>query len=292
MNVLILGSGYIGNHLFNFLKGKCNVEQVNQRRVDYTFTNKYPGSKDFKNYLHDKRFDIAVNCSGYTGKPNVDACESDKDTCWEYNVLAPVRTTEVLNLFNIPVIHVSSGCIYQGLGRFTEEDVPNFGLYDDESSFYSKSKHAGELALKGMNGYIFRIRMPFCSTTASKNILVKYLKYDNIVSYHNSLTCIYDLCGAIEEFCARRCNIPMGTYNIVNKGVCNAVTIMSAMRRYGLQNSKWEVVPIEQLDITAGRSNCTLAGEKLQKYYNMPYLSDSLDRCIKGLVEKWEREKV
>jgi hypothetical protein len=67
---------------------------------------------------------------------------------------------------------------------------------------------------------------------------------------------------------------------------------MSTLRRYGLQNKKWEVVPIEQLDIKAGRSNCTLAGEKLWQYYDMPALSDSLDRCVRGLAEKWECEKV
>ena len=173
MNVLILGSGYIGNHLFNHLKARCNVEQISQSIVDYTFTKRFTTSTDFKSYLHDKRFDIAVNCSGYTGKPNVDACEDDKANCWEYNVLAPVRTNETLNLFRIPVIHVSSGCIYQGSNKWTEKDEPNFGVYDDNSSFYSKSKHAGELALRGMNGYIFRIRMPFCGTTQHKNILVK-----------------------------------------------------------------------------------------------------------------------
>lgn len=290
MNVLILGGGYVGNHLFNFLKKSCNVEQITQNIVDYTFTN--PRSKDFKSYLHDKRFDIAVNCSGYTGKPNVDACESDKAACWEYNVLAPVRTAEVLNLFKIPVIHISSGCIYQGLGKYTEEDVPNLGLYDDDSSFYSKSKHAGELALKGMDGYIFRIRMPFCSTQLHKNILVKYMKYDNIVSYHNSLTCTYDLCGAISEFCTRRSSIPHGIYNVVNRGVANAVTIISEMSRFGLENKNWKVVDIDQLDIKACRSNCTLAGEKLWQYYNMPALSDSLTRCIEGLSKKWVCEKV
>tara|TARA_R110002167_G_scaffold113264_2_gene286166 strand:+ start:403 stop:1275 length:873 start_codon:yes stop_codon:yes gene_type:complete len=290
MKVLILGGGYIGNHLFNHLKNECTVEQIIQSQVDYTFTN--PTSRDFKSYLHDKRFDIAVNCSGYTGKPNVDACEDDKANCWEYNVLAPVRTAEVLNLFKIPVIHISSGCIYQGLGKYTEEDAPNFGLYDDESSFYSKSKHAGELALRDMDGYIFRIRMPFCDTTAHKNILVKYLKYDNIVSFHNSLTCVYDLCGAIEEFAVRRSVIPRGVYNVINKGTANAVMVMTAMRKHGLQNKNWEVVPIEQLDIKVGRSNCTLAGEKLWKYYSMPHLSDSLERCIERLTKKWECEKV
>ena len=75
MNVLVLGGGYIGNHLFNHLKGSHNVEQIVQRRVDYTHTNLHSTAQDFKSYLHDKRFDIAVNCSGYTGKPNVDEAE-------------------------------------------------------------------------------------------------------------------------------------------------------------------------------------------------------------------------
>ena len=99
MNVLILGSGYIGNHLFNHLKHYHDVEQTTQKYVDYTCTRKNKTAIDFKSFLHDKRFDIAVNCSGYTGVPNVDACEDNKKECWEYNVLAPVRTAEVLNLF-------------------------------------------------------------------------------------------------------------------------------------------------------------------------------------------------
>ena len=284
MNVLILGGGYIGNHVFNHLKCYCNVEQIVQRHVDYTFTN--PDSQDFISYLLDKRFDIAVNCSGYTGKPNVDACEDDKATCWKYNVLAPVKTNNVLNSFKIPVIHLSSGCIYQGEGTYTEDNIPNFGLYDDESSFYSKSKHAGELALKDMmNGYIFRIRMPFCSTNQHKNILTKYLKYDNIISMQNSLTCIYDLCKAIEHFCVNRDDIPQGIYNVVNRGSIDAENILELMKTYELENPNWKIVPIEELDIKAGRSNCTIAGDKLWEHYDMPNVKDALRFCMSQLKE-------
>ena len=116
MNVLVLGSGYIGNHVFDKLKHNHHVEQITQKLVDYTYTNLHSNARDFKSYLHDRRFDIAVNCSGFTGKPNVDACEDNKADCWEYNVLAPVRTAETLNLFRIPMVHISSGCIYEGDG--------------------------------------------------------------------------------------------------------------------------------------------------------------------------------
>ena len=292
MNVLILGSGYVGNHLFNHLKRRCNVEQITQSMVNYTYTDKNKSSLDFKSYLHDKRFDIAVNCSGYTGYPNVDACEDNKGECWEYNVLAPVRTAETLNLFGIPVLHVSSGCIYQGSENWKETDVPNFGLYDHDSSFYSKSKHAGELALEGMLGYIFRIRMPFCDTTQHKNILIKYLKYNNIVSMGNSVTSAYDLCKAIEHFCIHRHQITHGKYNIVNGGKIYANRILEIMESYGLVNPNWNLVELKDLDIKAGRSNCTLSGKKLNKHFKMPHAEDSISECVKRLSKTWKNEKV
>ena len=34
-------------------------------------------------------FDVVINASGYTGRPNVDACEDNKDDTWYYNVTVP-----------------------------------------------------------------------------------------------------------------------------------------------------------------------------------------------------------
>ena len=286
MKVLILGSGYVGNHFFNYMKNSYDVEQVNQRMVDYTFTETYPGSRDLRSYLIDKRFDVAVNCSGYTGKPNVDACEDDKATCWKYNVIAPPKTAEMLNRFNIPMIHVSSGCIYQKPLDWDEATEPNFGLYNRDSSFYSMSKHAGELALEGMDGYILRIRMPFCGTNQHKNILVKYLKYNDIISELNSLTSIPDLCRVIEKFCIHRNNWSNGIYNVVNPGNITAEEILEIMKLNGLENPKWNIVKISDLNLKAGRSNCTLSGQKLSKLYEMPGVLDSLSRCISELKRR------
>jgi dTDP-4-dehydrorhamnose reductase len=286
MNVLILGGGYIGNHIFNTLKNYHNVEQITQSQVNYTLSDNST-SMDFKSFLHDKRFDVVVNCSGYTGKPNVDACESDKANCWEYNVLAPTRTTETVNLFRMPMIHISSGCIYQGDKKYNEEDIPNFGLYDDHSSFYSKSKHAGELALRDMYGYILRIRMPFCSSSSPKNILNKYLKYENIVSMPNSLTCVHDLAKAVEHICVHRNQVPKGIYNVVNKGKVEARQVLQMFKRNGIGNRNWKIVPIEELDIKAGRSNCTLSGKKLSDAgFSMPHAEASLESCIRSLNER------
>ena len=77
MNILILGNGYVGSNLEKYLNGRptrggkgiTDVRVVQQREVDYT----KPHILD--DLLNDCWVDFVINCSGYTGKPNVDACE-------------------------------------------------------------------------------------------------------------------------------------------------------------------------------------------------------------------------
>ena len=64
---------------------------------------------------------------------------------------------QVCELNDVPLVHVSSGCIYSGdkgedadgnkIG-FTEEDVPNFSYDQPPCSFYSGSKALGEEVLE------------------------------------------------------------------------------------------------------------------------------------------------
>ena len=123
----------------------------------------------FIQYIKDNRPDIIINACGYTGRPNVDACEDDKADCWDLNVNLPVNISTICKLYSIPFIHVSSGCIYTGYDKeYTEEDEPNFGIGSDDSSWYSKTKHACETISKfiekidstGMSGGIFNVCNP------------------------------------------------------------------------------------------------------------------------------------
>ena len=74
--------------------------------------------------------DFVINCAGYTGKPNVDACETNKGECRKGNIELPKVISNACALVGIPWGHVSSGCIYTGNrldgSGFTEEDPPNF----------------------------------------------------------------------------------------------------------------------------------------------------------------------
>ena len=67
-----------------------------------------------------------INAAGYTGKPNVDACEQHKQETIHGNVVFPLQL-EAANPVT-PVVHITSGCVYTGYkaGGWTEEDAPNF----------------------------------------------------------------------------------------------------------------------------------------------------------------------
>ena len=89
---LILGSsGYIGSKIFHFLtKNGRDVIGVSRSEIDYT------ESQDFEGILRSKNPRFLINAAGYTGKPNVDACELAKADCLDGNaVLTRVLSTSL-----------------------------------------------------------------------------------------------------------------------------------------------------------------------------------------------------
>jgi len=107
-----------------------------------------------------------INAAGYTGKPNVDACELDKESTLHGNIIWPQILTDWCMLNDIPLGHISSGCIYTGRrddgNPFTEEDEPNFTFKQGNCSFYSGTKAIAEtIVSKWEKSYIWRLRIPF-----------------------------------------------------------------------------------------------------------------------------------
>jgi dTDP-4-dehydrorhamnose reductase len=159
---LVLGSsGYIGSKIFHFLtKNERDVIGISRSEIEYT------NPKILKEFLRSKKPRFLINAAGYTGKPNVDACELAKAECLSGNAVLPGVIREVCEDLNIPWGHVSSGCIYSGRrpdGKgWAEEDEPNFSFRSPPCSFYSGTKALGEEVLEGArNCYIWRMSIPF-----------------------------------------------------------------------------------------------------------------------------------
>ena len=258
MNLLLLGKGYVGSQLYGYLKKTNTVHFVSRAEVNYA------SKIEFLKYVKSVEPDAIINCSGYTGAPNVDACEHNKSDCWFYNVIAPFNVAQVADICNVPVLHVSSGCIYTGYEKeFLETDEPNFGLYSNDSSYYSKTKHAFETITKNYNIHIFRIRMPFDGTTHPKNYLYKLYKYDNLISLPNSLTSMPDFCKFVSKFLHNLNVQTPGVYNVANTGGVRASDITELFQQHNIHNPNWKFISIEDLKTVAKRSNCVLSTSKI-----------------------------
>lgn len=261
INVLILGAGYVGTELLNHTNKTTNKYWLKSRK-DLDYSNEL----ELRRFILNNDISYVINCSGFTGRPNVDEGEIKKKECWELNVLLPLKISNTCKNLQINYIHISSGCIFSGYDKeFTEDDKPNFGLYN-HSSFYSKSKHAFET----LNDYgcTIRVRMPFSDDLHERSYITKILKYDNLINFKNSKTYIPDLCSFIEYIIERKIvTNTIGVINFVNPDPFDTMQVTDRMTVYGIENSKWAYVDPKLLNMVAPRSNCVLSINKLKDLF-------------------------
>lgn len=241
--ITLIGHGYIGEHIAK--------ELVNQRIVH--------------NWIHhadripeETRF--IINATGYTGVPNVDACENEKQQTINGNVIYPLMLEHENS--RVPILHISSGCVYTGYEKnFTEEDEPNFDF--NNGSFYSGSKALEQKLLQPFmhKSYLFRIRMPFGDDRHPKNLFTKLEKYNKLIDYPNSVSYVPDVARAAVYFSQHRPEY--GIYNVCNPGNTSTKEISDAL---GLQK-EWFTPEEFKNAVVAPRSNCILDTSKLQKIY-------------------------
>ena len=294
--IIVLGNGYIGKQVYKHL-----VDTIIDSDIKLLNSYQYNNPESLRETLFNNlktEFKTShpdhtsqkwlINCVGYTGKPNVDACEEDKQNCWDLNVTFPTLLANECAKYNVKIINISSGCIYDDIDKssvpFTEDDEPNFGVGNGNSSWYSKTKHAAELCLAAyLNVYTLRIRMPVCSDfNSSKNYLTKLLKYNNLLQEVNSKTIIEDLTTVVGNIIYRQ-DIPTGIYNCVNPDPLDTKEVTKILDEYGMWNPNWKFIDYEGLKehIKTNRSNCILSTEKSKEVgIEFPTERESLHRIL------------
>ncbi len=282
---LLLGKGFIGSSVSDYFS-KVGIEhyQYNRKMLDYT------NIDELKKFFESENETISyvINCFGYTGVPNVDGCETNREECWRWNVQYPFNVLTTANEFKLPVVHIGSGCVYTGYEKeFTEDDIPNFGLFSSESSFYSKCKHEFEILADNHCAYILRIRIPFCDQNIPKNYFSKLLKYDSLIDNVNSVTSVTDFCEFMFKFNVLVRDLPGGIYNVVNPDPVKTEDTLEILRKYNVVNPRWSMIKDTELKTLAKRSNCVLSTQKLKDYnLQLPSTKLSLERDIKVFASR------
>ncbi len=265
MILLLGGAGYVGSEYRRFLAAR-GTPVVVPRRAERDYTR----PEVLRELVRELKPDYLVNCAGYTGKPNVDACEADKANCLFGNGVLPGVIREVCEEAGLRWGHVSSGCIYTGShpdGRgFVETDAPNFSFRSPPCSFYSGTKALGEEVLEGAEGcWIWRLRIPFDHRESPRNYLTKVMRYDRLLEARNSLSHLGEFVRATLETIER--GTAPGIYNVTQPGSVTTREVVEMILASGVSQKNFQFFDNEadfmaKAAITP-RSNCVLDSSKL-----------------------------
>lgn len=266
MILLLGGSGYVGS-AFRALFQERGIDCLSVSRRECDLERVAPLTE----LIRDTGAEFLINAAGYTGKPNVDACETDKAACLAGNAVLPGVIRTACERAGLPWGHVSSGCIYTGTrpdgGGFTEADPPNFCFRTDNCSFYSGTKALGEECLAGAaQTYVWRLRIPFDHVDSPRNYLSKLQRYRRLLEARNSLSHLGEFVAAAWACWERR--VPFGIYNVTNTGSATTREVAALIRQRLRVEREFDFFASEEEFLRTAartpRSNCVLDNAKLR----------------------------
>ncbi len=290
--LLLGGSGYVGQTFAREIERRGWRCQT-LRRADVDYTRFGP----LLALLRETKPDFLVNCAGFTGKPNVDACESQQSETLLGNVTLPLTIAHACDVTGTPWGHVSSGCIYSGarvrqpdgsidverdltrpdlraileqspsriLG-FTESCPPNFSFRAPPCSFYSGSKALGEETLAGAPAtYLWRLRIPFDERDNARNYLSKIQRYSKVYDNANSISHLGDFARSCLDLWHLRA--PFGIYNVTNPGFTTTRRVVELIQKHIAPSRSFEFWASDEefyrVAAKTPRSNCVMDSSKL-----------------------------
>ena len=97
MIYLLGGSGYVGSAYQTLLQRK-GLAFRNLRRADFDYSDPVALTE----LLRREKPEFLINAAGYTGKPNVDACELHKAECLFGNGVLPGYIAQACRVAGVP----------------------------------------------------------------------------------------------------------------------------------------------------------------------------------------------
>ena len=312
MIVLLGATGYIGQAFAKILRERNRpFIALSRKDLDYTRFDLLHA------WLGEHKPEFLVNVAGYTGKPNVDACETAQADTLAGNALLPHMLAQACAATNTPWGHISSGCIFAGakilqdgtvrtekdmtkpemralveknpsavLG-FTEADAPNFSFRDPPCSFYSGTKALGEEAIAGIGqSYVWRLRIPFDEFDSPRNYLSKVQRYSKVYDNVNSISHRADYARACLDLWDLRA--PFGIYNVTNPGFVTTRHVVEQIQKILKPARKFEFWESDEefykVAAKTPRSNCVMdAGKLISAGVKIRGVEEALEDSLK----KW-----
>lgn len=268
--VLLIGHGYIAHAL---------AKELAHRNYDFR-DNKIPASKLTYDMLRQMiqiyTTDLVVNCAAFIPQPTVDGCKNHPRENIMGNVAFPTMLADACDEEGIPLIHVSTGCLFDESKEWTEDDTPTRG-FDGYCGAYVGAKLLAEhYVLQHPKTYVLRIRLPFDEIDHPRNYLSKLANFPTVFDHVNSLTHRGDFARAALDLWEK--DAEFGIYHVVNPGVTNAINISRTLRDVGIRE-----LPYPTIGPTKS-TGCILSTEKLRK---VGVFMRDVGQSVSEAINKW-----
>lgn len=219
--IIIFGSrGYVGSAIGT----ECGSRGLDWRE------GKRGATPDVLNQIQN--VDLAINCAAYIPSPTVDACKLNKDETILGNVIWPYTLSEACQWADVPLIHLSTACLFDEQREYSETDSPTRDWNGYCGEYVGGKLLAEKLVSKNPKHYILRLRLPFDEVDHPRNYLSKLAKFDRVYEHLNSLTHRGDFAKWALDLWEQRGEF--GTYHCVNQGQISAYDLVMAMSLRGM----------------------------------------------------------
>lgn len=276
--ILVLGaSGYVGRKICEYLDYQKIKFDTFSIRFDITIIDKL-------DYIcRTKPISGIINCSAYTGTKSIDDCDVEVAKTTDANVFCTWNIVDICKKYRIPLVHVSTGCIFDGNGNWDESVSPFF----DKGVYNSTKIEAEKIVSSYDNTYICRLRLPFDYVDHPKNLLSKLIKFNTVGDTKQSMTNLSDFALIVSELINQK--KPYGIYNIVNPGSISMNGIKTILTNRGLAQGSWTVLSQEsEQELFKNKARTTLSSIKVQ---NEGFILDDIELSINRCIDNWNLEE-
>jgi len=285
MRVLISGQhGQVSRELQRRLGGVGELIVLGRDQLDLA------QPEQIRQQVQKIRPDLIINAAAHTA---VDLAESEPETAFAINAVAPGIFAEEALMLGIPLIHYSTDYVFDGkkVGPYNEDDTPN------PLGVYGKSKLAGERAIIDVQGKHLILRTSWVYSTYGRNFL---LTMQRLLQERPEVRIVVDQIGAptwagtianstlalVERWQTGE-TVTWGTYHLTAQGKTSwfgfAQAIGEALRQQGKPCANLLPIPSSDYPTPAARPlNSCLDCSRLQREWGVkqPDWHSALRECL------------
>jgi dTDP-4-dehydrorhamnose reductase len=257
MKIAVLGKGFLGQEFESM-----GYEVWGRDKFDATNINNLQLIKAFEHV------DVIINCIGIS---DTRYCEDPKnfEEIMHVNGHVPKVLSQYCQATNKKFVHISTGCLYDEIGRpCTEED------FLATHCAYTVSKYVGERGCDTTRDLIMRPRLIFSDKkqTGHNNLIQKLMKFDTFVDEFNSVTWNKTIVEAVQALLDEK---QSGIFNVANEGIHTIHEIAQMLGRNGEKISGAELRKSQGLYLV----NNVMDISKLRQFYLPPTVSKAISYC-------------